>query len=455
MLRRILILSKHQRFAFQTAAELLDKARELGIDIPFSEDISALFEKQSVASKILPNSFAVHPMEGFDSHADGSPSDRVFRRYLRYATGGSGLIWFEAASVVPEGKSNPHQMMLTARNQKPFNQLLKELKSSARQSFGLKHDLFCVLQLTHSGRFSKPEGTPKPQVARFIPQMDRDESSIKILTDSELDFLKEQFVESAKLAYAAGFDAVDIKACHGYLVNELLASFTRTHSKYGGNFSHRTRFLLELVQEIHSEIPDLLVSVRLNIYDGLAYPNGFGVSSDGSLDIDLKESVLLIKRLTKSGCSLLNITMGIPQIKPHLGRPFDRPLFLSAPPNEHPLSGVGRLLHSTAQLQKLFPQIPFVGTGYSWLRQYFPQVGAAALKRNEVSFVGLGRSSFAYPNAPRDLMDKGRLDRKKVCVTCSCCSELIRAGYPTGCVIRDKPLYKKEYKDHFKKRGRG
>ncbi len=54
----------------------------------------------------------------------------------------------------------------------------------------------------------------------------------------------------------------------------------------------------------------------------------------------------------------------------------------------------------------------------------------------------------------KDLMEKGLLNRKKVCVTCSCCSELIRAGKPTGCVIRDKTVYTKEYKDHFGKGGR-
>jgi len=447
-------LSLHQRFSFRSGTELLDKAGQLGIDIPFTEDVSVLFEKRSVTSRTLPNSFAVHPMEGFDSHTDGSPSDRVFRRYLRYAAGGSGLIWFEAASVVPEGKSNPHQMMLTERNLERFKQLLKKIKSSAHQTFGLKHDLFCVLQLTHSGRFSKPDGTPKPQVARLIPELDRDEKPIRILADEELDILQEQFVESAKLAYAAGFDAVDIKACHGYLVNDLLASYTRTNSKYGGSFTNRTRFLLETVHKIHSEIPELVLSVRLNIYDGLGYPYGFGVSSDGSPDVDLKEPTKLIERLIESGCSLLNLTLGNPHKKPHLGRPFDRPLFLSAVPNEHPLRGVGRLLQLTGQIQKTFPSIPCVGTGYSWLRQYFPHIGAAVVNKGEVSFVGLGRSSFAYPDAPKDLMENGSLNPKKVCVTCSCCSELIRAGYPTGCVIRDKTIYAKEYRDFFGKRGR-
>ena len=391
-------------------------------------------------------------MEGFDSCRDGSPSERAVRRYLRYASGGSGLIWFEATSVGPEGKSNPRQMMLTEQNRGNFIKLLKEMRRTAHEFFGLQHNLFCVLQLTHSGRYSKPNGILKPQVARIIPELDRDDSTVKVLTDEELDILQSRFIKSAKMAYEAGFDAVDIKACHGYLINDLLASYTRSGSRYGENFANRTRFLIETVRRIHSEIPELVLSVRLNVYDGLAFPYGFGMSSDGSLDIDLDEPLELIRQLVESGCRLLNLTLGNPHKNPHFGRPFDRPLYHSSVPNEHPIKGIGRLLGLTARIQQTFPDIPCVGTGYSWLRQYFPYIGAAVIRRGEASFIGLGRSSFAYPDAPKDLMEKGCLDPKKVCVTCSCCSELARAGGPAGCVIRDKAVYAEEYKNLFRDR---
>ncbi|MGD2294349.1 MAG: hypothetical protein PVF22_00760 [Candidatus Aminicenantes bacterium] len=444
-------MSPHERFSFSSSAELLLRAKKLGVDLPFTEDLSGLFEKGTVASREVPNRLVVHPMEGFDSEPDGSPSDRVFRRYGRYAGGGSGVIWFEAASVAAEGKSNPHQMMLTENNPDRFKLLVEKTRNTARETFGSSHEVFCILQLTHSGRFSKPEARSTPHVAQYIPDLDEDVSQIKILSDRELDTLQEQFVHSAKLAFAAGFDAVDIKACHGYLVNDLLASFTRTDSHYGGSFANRTRFLLETIQKIKAEVPGLILAVRLSVFDGIPHPFGFGVSRDLTCVEDLEEPISLIGRLAENGCSLLNITLGNPHKKPYLGRPFDRHVPDSTVPAEHPLEGIGRLLRLTGRIQKVFPEAPCVGTGYSWLRQFFPHVGAAVVKRGEASFIGLGRSSFAYPEAPRDLMEKGFLNLKKVCVTCSCCTELTRAGLPTGCVIRDREVYSRDYKAYMRK----
>ena len=79
---------------------------------------------------------------------------------------------------------------------------------------------------------------------------------------------------------------------------------------------------------------------------------------------------------------------------------------------------------------------------FSWLRQFFPNVGAGVLKAGLASFVGIGRLAFAYPDAPRDLMEKGQLDSKKVCTTCSNCTQLMRNHVPSGCTVRDREYYK-------------
>jgi len=103
--------------------------------------------------------------------------------------------------------------------------------------------------------------------------------------------------------------------------------------------------------------------------------------------------------------------------------------------------GIDRFLGVTEKLQKAHPDFPLVGTGYSWLRHFFPQVASGAVRQGGVSVVGLGRMAFAYPDFARDLMDHGSLDPKKVCVGCSGCSELMRAGGPSGCVVRDGDLF--------------
>ena len=439
------VMSQHAPFLFKSSADLLKTAENLGIELPFQEEISILFEKFTIGSKNIPNRMTVQPMEGFDADPDGSPSELTFRRYSRFAQGGSGIIWFEATSVLPEGRSNPHQLMLSVRNQDSFKRLVEKTRHWAYNSFGNSHDVFLVLQLTHSGRYSKPEGRPKPQAAYFNPLLDKQTEDVHILSDEELNRIRDKYVEAARLAYLAGFDAIDIKACHGYLVNELLASHTRKSSRYGESFENRSCFLTEVIKNAKGEAPGVSLAVRVSAYDGIPYPYGFGVSRDGSLGIDLNEPKELVRRLIATGCSLFNVTVGNPYSVSHLGRPFDRPLPGATVPEEHPLEGVARLLEINGEFEKEFPEVPFVGTGYSWLRHFLPNVGAAVVDRGEASFIGLGRSSFAYPDAPKDLMATGIMDPKKVCITCSRCSELMRHGHISGCVVRDKEIYGREY----------
>lgn len=438
-------MSLHEPFAFRSAEELLAKAEALGAHLPYEESLSGLFESINVGTSKVPNRFAVQPMEGFDGRADGAPDELTFRRYERYARGGSGLIWFEATAVVPEGRSNPSQLMLTPSTLDVFKSLLERTRKIAMRSFGSTHELYCVLQITHSGRFSRPSGRPKPWVACFNPLLDTSDSELHVASDRELLRLEDIYVETARLAFQAGFDAVDVKACHGYLVNELLGAHTRLDSQFGGTFEKRTSFLLDIVRKIRNRIPRLGLAVRLNTSDYIPFPYGFGVSEEYSGKSDLTEPMALVKKLVDEGCLLFNITLGFPHCAPHLGRPFDRPTENSPLPNEHPLVGVGRLLRTAGLFQTAFPHIPFVSTGYSWLRHFFPHVGAAILRRGETSFVGLGRISLAYPDAPRDLMHRGALDHRKTCIACSRCSELMKEGYSTGCVIRDD-IYDSLYK---------
>ncbi len=437
-------MSRHGPFTFQTDSEFLKKGRELGIEIPFVDSVEPLFENISLGSTKLPNRLAVQPMEGFDANTDGSPGELTFRRYRRYAEGGCSLIWFEATSVVPEGRSNPHQLMLHSNNTDSFKRLTEQTRRSAQKEFGSAHELFLVLQLTHSGRYSRPEGKPWPQAVCHHPYLDRRSEGVRILSDDDLDHLQDAYVGAARLAEDAGFDGIDIKACHGYLVNELLAAVRREKSRYGETFDNRSRFLSEVIQKIRDAVSDLHLAVRMSAFDGI--PGGFGVSRDNPEQADFTEPMELVHRLSQSGCSLFNITAGNPYRKPHLGRPFDRPLEGASLPEQHPLEGVFRLINMAAEFQRGFPDIPFVGTGYSWLRHFLPNVGAAVLQRGWASFIGLGRSSFAYPDAAKDLMNTGSMDSSKSCITCSRCTELMRQGYESGCVMKDKEIYGKLYK---------
>jgi len=439
-------MSYHKPFNYEDSDELLRDSEDLGYRLPFNKDISSLFKKISISGTPVPNRLAVQPMEGFDAYQNGAPSKWTERRYLRYAEGGSGLIWFEATAVKDDSRSNPRQLYISNENIDSFKTLVGKVRSAAEKKFGTSHRIYCVLQLTHSGRYSRPVEGFKPKVVNFNPFLDKNPQNLEVISDKELDSLQDDFFEAARLAFHAGFDAIDIKSCHGYLLNELLGAYTRQNSRYGGGFENRTRFLTEVVHKIKSGIEELGVSSRINVFDGIPYPYGFGFARESSLDIDLTEMKVLIRRLLILGCALFNITAGHPYYKPHISRPFDRPAPGTPEPEEGPLEGVIRLIKTVSNLQKEFPDVLFVGSGYSWLRQFFPFVGAAVIKGKRASFIGLGRSSFAYPDAPCDLMEKGKLDKGKVCITCSRCTELMRHLAKTGCAVRDLSIYGEEYK---------
>jgi len=436
-------MTGHERFRFGTPEALREKVRTLGLDLPFAEDIAPLLRPGTIAGRTVPNRLAVQPMEGADAGLDGAPGELTFRRYRRFAAGGAGLLWFEAAAVVDAGRSNAHQLLVRPSNLAALKSLVEETREAAARTADPGPVL--ILQLTHAGRFAKHDGKPAPAAAQRNPHLDpleKTDGAFPLIADTELDRLQLEFVEAAEIAAEAGFDGVDIKACHGYLVGELLASRARPDSRYGGPLENRARFLLETAGRIKNRLPALLLAVRLGVCDGIPSPYGFGGSADDPAQPDLEEAAIVVHGLRDRGLDLLNITLGIPAYKAHLSRPFDRPAGGGAVPAEHPLTGVARLIRAAAAVQSQFPDLPVVGTGYSWLRKYFPNVAAGAIEGGKISFAGVGRLAFAYPDFAADLKDKGALDPRRTCLACSHCSELLRAGRPAGCVVRDRGVYR-------------
>jgi 2,4-dienoyl-CoA reductase-like NADH-dependent reductase (Old Yellow Enzyme family) len=387
-------------------------------------------------------------MEGCDGTPDGAPANLAVRRYQRFGAGGAGLVWFEATSVTADGRANPRQLFITPATAPAFRHLVDITRAAARERFGTSHDPFLVLQLTHSGRYSRTAPDGRRRAACHNPHLDR--GVLPEWTDEQLEALVGRFVDAARLAAMAGFDAVDIKACHGYLVHELLGAHLRRASRYGGPFEHRVRLLLDIVGAVRAEVPDVAVAVRFNATDGLPFPYGFGVPADGSSGVDLDEPRRLARLLRDAGCVLLNVTAGNPVYNPHVNRPFDRPVAGTAPPPEHPLIGTSRLLGLAAAIQAEVPSVPVVATGLSWLRQFWPPVAAGLLKAGGAGFAGLGRGMFAYPDAPADLMARGALAPVKCCIACSRCTELMRLGSTPGCAVRDHPLYASLHRDATK-----
>jgi NADPH-dependent glutamate synthase beta subunit-like oxidoreductase/2,4-dienoyl-CoA reductase-like NADH-dependent reductase (Old Yellow Enzyme family) len=442
-------------FRLRNIADLKRLSNRLDVNVQAIEDVSILTESVQVGELVIPNSLVVHPMEGCDGDSQGRPGKLTLRRYERFAAGGAGLIWAEATAVVPEGRANPRQLWIHEKNKDNFAAMVKMMRQAAARSMGTGHQPVIVLQLTHSGRYSKPEGTAHPIIAQRDPYRDplapqpkpdpnrksRIPDDWPLVTDDYLDKLQNAYVEAARIAFEVGFDAVDVKSCHGYLINELFGCRSRK-GKYGGSFENRTRFPLEVIDKIHQELgEDALVAMRLGIYDAIPYPYGWAVDKEDYTKPDLTEPKKLIGLLRQRGLGLINVTIANPYYNPHVGRPFNEPIVGGYEEPEHPLVGVNRLVDLVGEIQKQFPDIAMVGTGYSWLRTLFANVAAANKTNGLTTLVGAGRMAFAYPDFAKDILTHGRMYPEKVCVSCSACTQIMRDAGMTGCVVRDNGVY--------------
>ena len=451
MEKGVISMAEHEKFEFKTIEEVQEKIELLGVDIRLDKDLTPLMRKVKIGKKFAPNAFAILPMEGCDSNPDGSPSELVERRYIRLAKGGAGLLWWEACAVTIEGRANPLQMMLTHSNVGEFKKLLEKTNRMAAEENGAEHRPINILQLTHSGRYSRPNThKPEPIIPQHDPLLDVRvgiNDDYAVVTDEYLDSLTDYYVQSAVLAKEAGFDGVDIKACHRYLISELLASYTR-QGKYGGSFENRTRFLSQTILAVRKAVGDeFLIACRFNVFDAHPYPYGFGCDKEDMWKFDSAQPVALVELLLECGVDLLSNSAGNPYYSyPQVTRPFDLSSMGIELPKEHPLESIQRLFDFTELIQKAAKDVPVVGNGYTWLRKYLVNAGAANIADGKCKFVGLGRMAFAYPDAPKDSMTKGEMDLNKCCITCSKCTQIMRDHGKTGCVIKDSEVYMELFK---------
>ncbi|TDO93913.1 2,4-dienoyl-CoA reductase-like NADH-dependent reductase (Old Yellow Enzyme family) [Halanaerobium saccharolyticum] len=419
----------NKKFNYSSLKELRADLSELDFELPLTENVEILKKEIKLDDLDIPNRIAIHPMEGADANLDGTPSDLTRRRYKRFANGGAGLIWLEAIAVNDSGRANNSQLYLNKDNLSPFKRLVDLINSES------KVDPYLVAQLTHSGRFGKNKIIAFRD--KYIDSISIEENDFHIITDSELDQLQLDYLQAAKLAVEAGFDAVDIKSCHRYLLSSLLAAYDR-EGKYGGSYENRTRFLKETIQKIRDNV-DIDITVRLNIYD--AIPGGWSTDQNG--EPDLKETAKLIKELEKIGVQIINITASTPYLKPHINRPYDNGEYI---PSEHPLIGVKRLLELTKFTKEQLTKTLVVGTGFSWLRQFGGNTAAGMIEDGWTDLAGFGRQAFAYPNFANDIFENGEMDKTKVCISCSKCAELKANKMKAGCVVRDSEIYLPIYK---------
>ncbi len=405
------------------------------------------------------NRFCILPMEGWDGTPSGEPTELTRRRWRNFGTSGAKLIWGgEAVAVRHDGRANPNQLMMTPATQKAIGALGEELVAAHRDRFGSNADadLYLGLQITHSGRFARPDvwNRSAPLAACHHPILDkRFPHGVHVFTDDELDRLIDDYIRAARLAYECGFRFVDAKACHGYLGHELLGATTRP-GRYGGSLENRMRFITQIIQGIRSEVPGLGIVVRVSIFDmvphrksaaGTGVPEegsgeqpGFGVMTGEDMDAALADGRALLAHLEALGIRWICITAGSPYYNPHIQRPAFFPPLDGYDPPEDPFRGVARQIEATARLKAGFPNLVFVGSAYSYLQEWLPHVGQYNVRRGLTDFVGLGRVVLSYPDLPADVLSGRPLRRAAICRTFSDCTTGPRMGLVSGCYPLDK-----------------
>jgi NADPH2 dehydrogenase len=458
-----------KHFTYRTLDELTHAAETLPAPhVRFEPDpakVQALLTRPVTIGEVtVGNSMAVHPMEGCDGTPDGRPDELTWRRYERFARGGAKLVWFEATAIRPDGRANTRQLWIHPGNVSDFARMRESIDRWHGEAWGNSADLLVPIQLTMSGRYS----TPTKSIAYHNPLIDRKTNTppdYPVVTDAEIEQIEDDFVAAARLVTEAGFTAVDIKVTHGYLLSELLGATTRD-GRYGGSLENRTRAIRNILGKLRATFgKSLMLCMRLGCFDGIPYrpdpvtgigvpfefetpyPYGFGVNRANPLEPDLTEVRLAIASFREAGLDLVNVSMGCPYYNPHVGRPFEKPDDGNYEPPEHPLAGVDRHFRVAGELQHSFPDLPLVGTGYSWLQKYCVNAGAANIAAGNIRFLGIGRGTLAYPDFARDVIEKGELDERRVCKTLTYCTYLMRnklsplGQFPTGCPPFDKQGY--------------
>jgi NADPH2 dehydrogenase len=459
--------------AVKDVARFQEHLHTLGVNLPCDRELvsgpeSPLRWPLHRGGVAIGNRIAVQPMEGWDAQADGNPSENTLRRWRRFGCSGAKLIWgSEAVAVSHEGRANPNQLVIAPHTHAGLAKLRAALLEARRESTGSQDPPLVGLQLTHSGRYCRPNvhERPEPKILYHHPILDRRvglSPDSPLLTDTQIAAIIEDFHRAARAAWELGFDFVDIKHCHGYLGHEFLSAHTRP-GKYGGAFENRTRFLREVVEGIRARVPQLRIAVRLSAFDTVPYrPDpetsspgktgtgipeshahlipyrwGFGVDPLRPTEIDLTETKQFLSLLEDLQIALVNLTAGSPYYTPHIQRPALYPPSDGYQPPEDPLMGVARQMNATRELKSQFPDLIVVGTAYSYLQDFLPYVAQAAVREGWVDLVGLGRMILAYPELLLDASEGRPIQHKLVCRTFSDCTTAPRMGLASGCYPLD------------------
>jgi 2,4-dienoyl-CoA reductase-like NADH-dependent reductase (Old Yellow Enzyme family)/thioredoxin reductase len=363
-----------------------------------------LFSPLRVGSKTAKNRLMMPAMSiNFGVDERGHVTDQLTHYFVARARGGTGILLVGGGAVDPSGLELPHLPMLWD------DHCIDALQTMTRQV--TVHGALFGMQLMHGGRQSYHDGKvapsplPAPAVVKGVPRE---------LTQREIQQLVTAFGDAALRCRKGGFDLVEIHAAHGYLINQFLSpNANQRTDRYGGSFTNRIRFALEVFWEIKAKAgDDFPVGVRMNGEDYIE--NGWG----------LEEALELAKIFQREGADYLHISAGVYGSSQ-----------LTIPSMYVP---AGCFVHLAAAVKEQV-SIPVVAVG----RIKSPVMADQIIADGQADIVAMGRSHLADPQLAEKAAHN-RVEEIRPCIGCCLgCIDAVLKLEPGGCVVN--PQVGREY----------
>jgi 2,4-dienoyl-CoA reductase-like NADH-dependent reductase (Old Yellow Enzyme family) len=271
-----------------------------------------LFTPFTMRGLTLRNRIMLSPMCMYSAGLDGLATDWHLAHYLSRATGGTGLLITEATAVEPRGRISQHDLGLWDDAQiEPLARIVRLVQAEGAA---------VGVQLAHAGRKAwsahKGRGPEQPVAPSPLP-FDTEWQVPRELTPEEIDQMVSAWQEAALRAKAAGFDAIEIHAAHGYLIHQFLSPLSnRRTDGYGDSAENRARMLVRVVEAVRQVWPEekpLLVRVSATDWE------------EGGLGPDEVASVA--RKLRGLGVDLIDCSSGglVPAVPPGIGPGYQIP----------------------------------------------------------------------------------------------------------------------------------
>jgi 2,4-dienoyl-CoA reductase-like NADH-dependent reductase (Old Yellow Enzyme family) len=349
----------------------------------------------------------------------GLVSDALVAHHREVAAGGAALTTVAYASISPEGRSYPTQILVRPEAAPGLSRLADAVH---------REGAAVALQIGHCGDFANPRvigGRPMGASRRFSTY---GLSFVRPATEEDLARVVSDFAAAARVARDAGIDAVELHFGHGYLVSQFLSPFTnRRTDRWGGSLENRSRLAVEVLRATRAAVgPGFPLLLKVNLRDGFA----------GGLELD--ESVEVARRLEAGGATALVLSCGFVSRTPlHMLR-GEVPVRRMAANQERWHARLGLTLFGNL----LVPAVPYTE---GFLLEEGKAVRAAvrlplvllggvksmatvdrALAAG-FELVGMGRALLHDPSLPRR-MERGEVAASG-CVPCNeCIAEMDRGG---------------------------